>query len=785
VAIQAGREKEVKVFDFLRKDLMEKKAVLEQRISALENEKTLLEKEKSSLQEQAVVMKEHIQTMEIERDAIAAPMLMVDKDLSITYINDAALDAMGYSRSEVVGKMTCAQLSKTPLCGTANCTLKNCMRTGEVIIGETEAETRQGHRFPIKAACSPLMNEHGQAYGGIEVIMDQTAVYKAKWEIENILRSIAAPMFIVDTDLTITSVNDAALNAMGYRREEVVGKMTCAQFSKTPLCGTSNCTLKNCMRTQETIIGETTAETRQGHRFPIRAACSPLVDEKGNVYGGMEVLTDQSEVHRAKWEIDNILTSIAAPMFVVDTNLTIKSINDAALTFMGYTREEVVGKMTCAQFSKTPLCGTANCTLKNCMKTGETINGVTEAHTRDGRKFNIQAACSPLMDEKGIPYGGIEVIIDISEVKRLQKEASDQKDYLERQVKMLLENLERLSRGDLTITMEQERDDEIGQVVDAVNETVDKLRQIVGEVKAAGENVASGSQELSASSEQMSQGATEQASSAEEASSSMEEMVANIRQNADNAQQTEKIALKSADNARESGVAVSQTVAAMKDIAGKINIIEEIARQTNLLALNAAIEAARAGEHGKGFAVVASEVRKLAERSQTAAAEISDLSTTSVEVAERAGSMLEKLVPDIQKTAELVQEISAASNEQNMGADQINRAIMQLDQVIQQNASASEEMASTSEELASQAEHLQGVIGFFKISGSGGNGGNGGNGKSARKKREKQYIGMEPSEKEKHASAEKDRQTQHNKKQGVVLDMSPGGDGGEEEWERY
>jgi methyl-accepting chemotaxis protein len=195
----------------------------------------------------------------------------------------------------------------------------------------------------------------------------------------------------------------------------------------------------------------------------------------------------------------------------------------------------------------------------------------------------------------------------------------------------------------------------------------------------------------------------------------MEEMGSNIRQNADNALQTEKIAIKSAQDARDGGKAVEQTVSAMREIAGKISIIEEIARQTNLLALNAAIEAARAGEHGKGFAVVASEVRKLAERSQTAAAEISKLSTSSVDVAEKAGAMLLQLVPDIQKTAELVQEISAACNEQSSGAEQVNKAIQQLEQVIQQNASASEEMASTSEELSSQAERLQDAIAFFKV----------------------------------------------------------------------
>lgn len=272
-----------------------------------------------------------------------------------------------------------------------------------------------------------------------------------------------------------------------------------------------------------------------------------------------------------------------------------------------------------------------------------------------------------------------------------------------------------LSKGDLTVSIEVESKDETGQLLLAMKNMVEKLRGIVLEVKTAADNVSSGSQELSSTAEQLSQGASEQAASAEEVSSSMEQMGANIKQNADNALQTDKIAIKSADDAKEGGNAVAETVSAMKEIAGKISIIEEIARQTNLLALNAAIEAARAGEHGKGFAVVASEVRKLAERSQVAAAEISKLSVSSVTVAEKAGTMLTQIVPDIQRTADLVQEISSACNEQNSGADQINRAIQQLDQVIQQNASASEEMASTSEELLSQAEQLQHTIAFFKI----------------------------------------------------------------------
>ncbi|MEE8552685.1 MAG: methyl-accepting chemotaxis protein [Desulfobacterales bacterium] len=253
----------------------------------------------------------------------------------------------------------------------------------------------------------------------------------------------------------------------------------------------------------------------------------------------------------------------------------------------------------------------------------------------------------------------------------------------------------------------------------ALNKMVDSLKNIVGDVAGAAQNISSGSEEMSSTSEELAQGANQQAASAEESSASMEQMSANIKQNADNAQQTEAIAIRAAEDAEKGGEAVGKTVNAMKEIAEKISIIEEIARQTNMLALNAAIEAARAGEHGKGFAVVADAVRKLAERSQSAAGEISNLSSTSVEVAENAGEMLNKIVPDIRKTSDLVQEINAASNEQNVGAIQINKAIQQFDQVTQQNASASEEMSSTAEELAAMAEQLQNTVAFFKLDGEG------------------------------------------------------------------
>ena len=287
-------------------------------------------------------------------------------------------------------------------------------------------------------------------------------------------------------------------------------------------------------------------------------------------------------------------------------------------------------------------------------------------------------------------------------------------DTSERGLTDVAQLLEAFANGDLTQRIESDYQGLFGKVKDSANTTADNLTRVIGEVHAAADALTGAANQVSATAQSLSQAASEQAASVEETGSQIDTMSASISQNSDNAKVTDGMATKTSREAVDGGSAVSQTVTAMKQIATKIGIVDDIAYQTNLLALNAAIEAARAGEHGKGFAVVAAEVRKLAERSQTAAKEIGDLAANSVTTAERAGKLLDEIVPSIQKTSELVQEIAAASTEQSESVVQIGGAMGQLSKATQQNASASEELAATSEELSGQAEQLQASIGFFK-----------------------------------------------------------------------
>ena len=455
-----------------------------------------------------------------------------------------------------------------------------------------------------------------------------------------------------------------------------------------------------------------------------------------------------------------LLDSMPAPAMIIDNDFNVQYMNELGAKVGGKTQAQLVGTR-CYDHFKTSDCRTDRCACGQAIRNGQDATSETDAHP-GSLDLDITYSATPLRDEEGKIIGAFEVVSDQTAIKKAARVAEKIANYQDIETQKLVECLEKIAEGDLSLVIETEPADtdtnsvkqvfdgigsalgtlitalneitgaareiaggnllvkmkkrsEQDELIQALHDMVEKLKEIITDVRGAADQVASGSQELSSSSQQVSQGASEQAASVEEISSAMEELASTVAQTADHARQTAAISTKAAADAVDGGKAVAETVAAMQLIANKIELIEEIARQTNLLALNAAIEAARAGEHGKGFAVVASEVRKLAERSQVSAQEIKGVAGASVETASNAGKLINEIVPQIKKTAELVHEIDAASNEQARGIDENARAIQQFDQVIQANSAAAEEMASTSEELTAQAAHLQETIAFFKI----------------------------------------------------------------------
>jgi methyl-accepting chemotaxis protein len=455
-------------------------------------------------------------------------------------------------------------------------------------------------------------------------------------------------------------------------------------------------------------------------------------------------INDVNEMIRIKVALDNVTTNV----MMADGDLNVTYMNKAIVKMFADGESDI--KKDLNNFELKKLIGfNIDGFHKDPSHQRKLLANLTSTFrssiTIGGRTFDLIA--NPIISEKGERLGSVVEWSDVTNELAVQKEIETIIDGavegdFEKRVKLdgkekfflkiseginqlldisskglkdVVQALGKISTGDLSTKITDDYKGIFGELKEYVNNTIQKLETTISEVKTKADTLVEAAEEVTSTAQTLSQGASEQAASVEETSASLEEMTASIEQNAENAKQTESISTKSAKEAAEGGKAVINTVDAMKQIADKISIIEDIAYQTNLLALNAAIEAARAGEHGKGFAVVASEVRKLAERSQKSANEISSLASGSVQIAETAGRLINEIVPAINKTADLVQEISAASSEQSSGVNEVNKAMTQLDQVSQQSASASEELAAIAEELKSQAGQLLESIAFFKL----------------------------------------------------------------------
>jgi methyl-accepting chemotaxis protein len=607
-------------------------------------------------------------------------------DGSIVTANDNFLNALGYRLDEIQGKHHRIFCDPALASSPAYAQFWRDLNDGRAQNDVFKRIKRSGEEIWIQAVYAPVLGDNGRPVKVVKIATDITAARLRAADFEGQLNAIGKAQAVIEFKLdgTILNANENFCRTLGYSLDEIRGKHH-SMFAEPGVAGSMEYRLFwDKLGRGEFDAGQYRRIGKGGREVWIQASYNPIFDMNGKPFKVVKYAADVTAQVQAARMLE-------------------QAVEQAQQVASAGRRGDLSQRI--------PLEGKSGPILTLCEGVNTLMETTAVIFDDVGRVFGALAA-GDLSERITNSYEGV-----FGQVKNDANATSDALSAIIDDVGRVFGGL---ASGDLSQRIERSTQGVFEQVKNDANSTSEKLAAIIEEVRAAADALTGAASQVSATAQSLSQSASEQASSVEETTASIELMSASISQNSDNAKVTDGMATKASREAGDGGQAVTQTVVAMKQIAQKIGIIDDIAYQTNLLALNAAIEAARAGEHGKGFAVVAAEVRKLAERSQEAAKEIGDLAGNSVSTAERAGKLLDEIVPSIQKTSELVQEIAAASQEQSESVSQIGSAMGQLSKATQQNASASEELAATSEELSGQAEQLQQSVAFFDLGGDGG-----------------------------------------------------------------